>query len=67
MTVPATFHLACGATGAGKTTQARRLVREFCALHFSIDDWMVRLFGPDQPPMRNSRWIAEHLAAAVRQ
>ena len=52
----------CGSTGAGKTTHALRLVQEFGALHFSIDDWMVRLFGPDQPPKRDWPWIAERLA-----
>ena len=62
MTVPATFHLVCGSTGAGKTTHALRLVQEFGALHFSINDWMVRLFGPDQPPKRDWPWIAERLA-----
>ena len=62
MTAPATFHLVCGSTGAGKTTHALRLVQQFGALHFSIDDWMVRLFGPDQPPKRDWPWIAERLA-----
>jgi predicted kinase len=62
MTAPATFHLVCGSTGAGKTTHAQRLVQEFGALHFSIDDWMVRLFGPDQPPKRDWPWITERLA-----
>ena len=62
MTAPVTFHLVCGSTGAGKTTHALRLVQEFGALHFSIDDWMVRLFGPDQAPKRDWPWIAERLA-----
>jgi len=61
MTAPATFHLVCGSTGAGKTTHALRLVQELGALHFSIDDWMVRLFGPDQSPKRDWPWIAERL------
>ncbi len=62
MTAPATFHLVCGSTGAGKTTLALRLVQEVGALHFSIDDWMVRLFGADQPPPPDWPWIAEHLS-----
>ena len=62
MTAPATFHLVCGSTGAGKTTHALRLVQEFGVLHLSIDDWMVRLFGPDQPPKRDWPWIAERRA-----
>jgi len=62
MTAPATFHLVCGSTGAGKTTHALRLVQEFGALHFSIDDWMVRLFGPDRPLKRDWPWIVERVA-----
>lgn len=61
MTAPATFHLVCGSTGAGKTTHALRLMQEHGALHFSIDDWMVRLFGPDQPPKPDWPWIAERV------
>jgi predicted kinase len=61
VTATATFHLVCGSTGAGKTTLALRLVQEFGALHFSIDDWMVRLFGADQPARPDWPWIAERL------
>ncbi len=62
----ATLHLVCGSTGAGKTTHALRLVQEHGALHFSIDDWMVRLFGADRPPRPDWPWIAERLARCER-
>lgn len=62
----ATLHLVCGSTGAGKTTHALRLARELGAIHFSIDDWMVRLFGPDvraaAPRSPDWPWIAERIA-----
>jgi len=58
----ATFHLVCGSMGAGKTTHALRLVREMGGVHFSIDDWMVRLFGPDLPPRPDWPWFAERAA-----
>lgn len=57
----ACFHLVCGSTGAGKTTHALGLVQECGALHFSIDDWMVRLFGADRPAQPQWPWIAERI------
>jgi predicted kinase len=62
MTALATIHLVCGSTGAGKTTHALRLVQEHGVLHFSIDDWMVRLFGPDKPSRPDWPWITERVA-----
>lgn len=62
MSALATFHLVCGPTGAGKTTLALRLAQEHGALPFSIDDWMVRLFGPDRPAKPDWPWIAERVA-----
>jgi predicted kinase len=57
-----TLHLVCGASGAGKTTYALKLCEELGALHLSIDDWMVSLFGPDAPSPPQWPWIAERLA-----
>jgi len=61
------IHLICGSTGAGKTTYAERLRTELGALHLSIDDWMVTLFGPDSPPQANWPWIEERLLRCERQ
>ncbi len=61
------IHLICGSTGAGKTTYAERLRTERGALHLSIDDWMVTLFGPDSPPQADWPWIAERLLRCERQ
>ncbi len=56
------IHLVCGSTGAGKTTYAVGLCRDLGGLHFSIDDWMVGLFGPDQADRPDWNWIAARLA-----
>src|SRR5262245_15244576 len=42
-------HLLSGPVGAGKTTFARSLAEEQRAVVFSIDDWMIRLFGHHMP------------------
>lgn len=53
-----TLHLICGSTGAGKTTYALRLSETLGAVHFSIDEWMVRLYGPDAPQPMDWGWIS---------
>jgi predicted kinase len=62
-----TLHLICGAAGAGKTTYALKLCDELGALHLSIDDWMVNLFGPDAPNPPQWPWMAERLLRCERQ
>ena len=37
--------LLCGTTGSGKTTLAAELERDLPAIRFSVDDWMIGLFG----------------------
>ena len=66
MTAAATLHLVAGSTGAGKTTHALALVRSLGAMHFSIDDWMVKLFGPDAPQPPQWPWIAERVGRCER-
>ena len=39
----------CGLTGSGKTTLAKRLEREENAVRFSVDEWMIDLFGHHMP------------------
>jgi predicted kinase len=38
-------HLFCGLVGVGKTTLARRIADEQVAVRFSLDEWMLRLYG----------------------
>ncbi|MBX3502970.1 MAG: ATP-binding protein [Alphaproteobacteria bacterium] len=52
------LHLICGSTGAGKTTYALELCRQTGAVHFSIDEWMVSLYGPDAPQPPDWGWIS---------
>ncbi len=42
-------HLLIGPVGAGKTTFATALTDERKAVRFSIDDWMIRLYGHHMP------------------
>jgi predicted kinase len=53
--------LVVGSTGAGKTTYARKLADELGALRFSIDEWMVPLFGPDRPEPIRYDWMIERV------
>ena len=53
--------LVVGCTGAGKTTYARKLADELGALRFSIDEWMMPLFGPDQPTPIRFDWMMERV------
>lgn len=39
----------CGLTGSGKTTFAKGLEREHNAVRFSIDEWMIELYGHHMP------------------
>lgn len=45
----ATAHLIHGFVGTGKTTYATKLEYEIPALRFSIDDWIVALYGQNPP------------------
>jgi predicted kinase len=38
-------HLLCGLAAAGKTTYARRLEADLPAVRFTLDEWMLRLYG----------------------
>lgn len=40
-----TVHLICGLPGAGKTTLAKKIEEDQRALRFSLDEWLITLFG----------------------
>lgn len=61
------IHLVCGSTGAGKTTYAMKLRQQLGALHLSLDEWMVTLFGDDQPARPSWPWIDERVRRCERQ
>jgi len=53
-----TVHIICGPLGAGKTTVARRLAQTQGALRFSLDEWVMQLFGTEAPhPMVFEWWV----------
>lgn len=62
MAPPATVHLLCGSTGAGKTSYGRRLAGEIGGILFSIDEWMTALFWPDSPDPIDPVWAMERVA-----
>src|SRR5437868_759318 len=41
------LHLMCGLPGSGKTTLAKKLEKERCALRLCPDEWIVALYGED--------------------
>jgi predicted kinase len=51
------IHLVCGSTGAGKTTYAQQLADEVGGMVFSIDAWMITLFGEDTPEQLTPSWF----------
>ena len=59
--MPATLHLVSGPCGAGKTTYAHRLARREGAVPFVLDEWGVRLFGPDVQGPVDFAWMLERL------
>lgn len=40
-----TLYLICGFIGSGKTTYAKQLAQDESAFRFSIDEWMIPLYG----------------------
>ncbi len=56
-----TVHIVFGPQGAGKSTYSRRLATDTRGIHFSIDEWMHQLYGPDLPKPLNFAWIMERV------
>ena len=59
--MPAKLNLVFGPCGAGKTTYAHVLARRECAVPFVLDEWGVRLFGPDAQGPIDFGWMMERL------
>ena len=51
--------LLCGLTGSGKTRLARSLERELPALRFTVDEWMIALFGEHMPREVHDQRLAQ--------
>jgi predicted kinase len=63
----ATLHVIYGPSGAGKTTYGREFARRERAVHFALDDWMARLFGPDMPEPLEYDWMVERVGRCESQ
>jgi predicted kinase len=61
------FHLICGPTGAGKSTYSLDLAQRLNAVRFSIDEWMLNLFGKDRPEPLSSDWVTERVGRCEQQ
>jgi len=55
------IHIVFGPLGAGKTTYAQQLSSDEKATCFSIDQWMVDLFGADSPASLEIKWVMERV------
>ncbi len=62
-----TAHLICGATGAGKTGYAIALAARTRSVRFSVEQWLVALFGADEPPAFNLEWTLDRVARCESQ
>lgn len=56
-----TVHIVFGPQGAGKSTYARRLAVDDNTVRFSIDEWMIQLYGPDLPEPMSFAWIMQRV------
>ena len=60
-------HIVFGRQGAGKSTYSRKLAKEINGVHFSIDEWMWKLYGKDSPKSLNLTWIMERVGRCEQQ
>src|SRR6202051_4856783 len=59
--MPGPAHVIFGPCGAGKTTYAHALARREGAVAFVLDEWGVRLFGPDVHGRLDFGWMLGRL------
>jgi len=63
----AKLHLVCGPVGAGKTTRARALAAEVGGVVFSLDEWILTMFGPDASGTVTADWIQARVVRCEEQ
>ncbi len=61
------IHIVFGPQGAGKSTYSKSLSEEVNGVHFSIDEWMWKLFGEDLPKPMNFEWIMARVDRCEKQ
>lgn len=62
-----TVHLVFGPQGAGKSTHARAIAERVGGVRFSIDEWMVQLYGPDAPSPMRLDWVMTRVGRCEEQ
>lgn len=67
MSTSCSVHLIYGPQGAGKTTHARALAARTGGVRFSIDEWMVTLYGPDLPESPDLAWVLQRVGRCHEQ
>lgn len=63
----AIVHLVCGPIGAGKTTRSMELARTLPGIRFSLDEWIINLYGNERPEPMHLEWWAERAARSSSQ
>lgn len=61
------IHIVFGRQGAGKSTYSKKIAKEINGVHFSIDEWMWKLYGEDLPKSMNLKWITERVERCEKQ
>ena len=61
------IHIVFGRQGAGKSTYSKKLTKEVKGVHFSIDEWMWKMYGKDLPKSMNLKWIMERVDRCEKQ
>jgi predicted kinase len=61
------IHLVFGPQGAGKSTHAKYLAEQLGGVSFSIDPWMLELFGPDLSLPLDLAWIMQRVRRCEQQ
>jgi predicted kinase len=59
------LHLVLGPVGAGKSTFARKLATDHCAVRLTLDEWIAKLFSPDRPDSGVMEWYVERTARCI--
>lgn len=61
------IHIVFGRQGAGKSTYSKKLSEKVNGVHFSIDEWMWKLYGKDLPKSVNFVWIMDRVDRCEKQ
>lgn len=61
------IHIVFGRQGAGKSTYSKKLTQDINGVHFSIDEWMWKLYGKDLPKSMNLKWIMDRVERCEQQ